>query len=176
MVTETIGYVLRDLRLPAGGFASAEDADSEGVEGRFYVWTEAELAGLLDPDQLELARSWYGVSAAGNFEGANVLHRPVPGQLARPEPVEALRAELFDRRAARTRPGLDDKVLTEWNALMISALAEAGAAAASRPGSTSRWRPWSSSRPSWPTTAAGTGAGSGSAGGGTWPMRPTTRP
>ena len=127
VVDETIGYVVRDLRLDGGGFASAEDADSEGEEGRFYVWTEAELAAALDPDELAIARDWYGVSTAGNFEGATVLHRPVVGELARPAEVEALRAKLFDLRARRVRPGLDDKVLTEWNALMISALAEAGA-------------------------------------------------
>ncbi len=129
VVAETIDYVLRDLRLDGGAFASAEDADSEGVEGRFYVWTEAELAEALDDDELALARSWYGVTAGGNFEGATVLHRPEPGLLARSEPVEALRAKLFGLRQDRVRPGLDDKVLTEWNALMISALAEAGAAA-----------------------------------------------
>ena len=112
-----------------GGFASAEDADSEGEEGRFYVWTAAELAGVLTPDELRLAREWYGVTDGGNFEGANVLHRPAVGEPARPPAVEALRAKLFDLRAERVRPGLDDKVLTEWNALMISALAEAGAAA-----------------------------------------------
>ncbi len=129
VVAETIRYVLRDLRLDGGGFASAEDADSEGEEGRFYVWTEAELADVLDADELALARDWYGVSSAGNFEGSSVLHRPVVGDLIRPGPVEALRTKLFDIRIRRIRPGLDDKVLTEWNALMISALAEAGAAA-----------------------------------------------
>jgi len=129
VVAETIDYVLRDLRLPGGGIAAAEDADSEGGEGKFYAWTEAELAAVLSREELELARDWYGVSAEGNFEGANVLHRPVIGALARPAPVEALRQKLFTLRAERIRPGLDDKVLTEWNALMISALAEAGAVA-----------------------------------------------
>ena len=129
VVEETIGYLLRDLRLEGGGFASAEDADSEGVEGRFYAWSEAELAAVLDHDELALAREWYGVSSTGNFEGSNVLHRPVVGDLARSEPVEALRVKLFELRKNRIRPGLDDKVLTEWNALTISALAEAGAAA-----------------------------------------------
>jgi len=129
VVEETIGYVLRDLRLDEGGFASAEDADSEGEEGRFYIWTEAELATVLDPGELALARDWYGVRAGGNFEGSNVLHRPMVGALHRPAEVEAVRAKLFELRAQRIRPGLDDKVLTEWNALMISAMAEAGAAA-----------------------------------------------
>ena len=128
VVAETIGYVIRDLGLDGGGFASAEDADSEGEEGRFSVWTESELAAVLDADELAMARTWYGVSTTGNFEGANVLHRPSFGDLARPPAAEALRAKLFALRAERVRPGLDDKVLTEWNALMISALAEAGAA------------------------------------------------
>ena len=129
VVEETIGYVLRDLRLDGGGFASAEDADSEGEEGRFYVWTRQVLAELLTADELELAESWYGVSDLGNFEGGtNVLFRPDVTELSRPAPVEALREKLFTTRLSRVRPGLDDKVLTEWNAQMISALAEAGAA------------------------------------------------
>jgi len=128
VVTETIDYVLRDLRLPGGGVASAEDADSEGEEGLFYVWSEAQLAEFLDPAEMQLAREWYGVTAEGNFErAATVLHRPEMANLARPAEVEALRQKLYDVRSTRIRPGLDDKVLTEWNALMISALAEAGA-------------------------------------------------
>ena len=127
VVAETIGYVLGDLRLPGGGLASAEDADSEGEEGRFYVWTEAELFGMLAPEELDLARQWYGLTASGNFEGSNVLHRPEIGRLERNGEVEELRRKLLGFREARVRPGLDDKVLTEWNCLMVSALAEAGA-------------------------------------------------
>ncbi|MGI9596963.1 MAG: thioredoxin domain-containing protein [Acidimicrobiales bacterium] len=127
VVSETIDYVLRDLRLPSGGLASAEDADSEGEEGRFYVWTEAELAKVLTVEQLALARNWYGVSAAGNFDGSNVLSRPETNQLTRNDDVEDLRRQLLAARNERVRPGLDDKVLTEWNCLMVSALAEAGA-------------------------------------------------
>ena len=132
VVDETIGYVLRDLSHPGGGFYSAEDADSEGVEGKFYVWSEPELravvragAGAGADDE---AVAWWGVSAAGNFEGANILNRPVRGDLLRPEAVEAAREALFICRESRVRPGLDDKVLTEWNGLMLSALAEAAAA------------------------------------------------
>jgi uncharacterized protein YyaL (SSP411 family) len=125
VVSETIGYVLRDLRDDAGGFYSAEDADSEGEEGRFYVWRIEEL---LD-DAGDAAAAWYGATKSGNFEGRNILHRPVRGDLVRPPEVESARRRLFDAREQRVRPGLDDKVLTEWNALMISALAEAGAAA-----------------------------------------------
>ena len=132
VVDETIGYVLRDLRHPDGGFYSAEDADSEGVEGKFYVWSEPELravvraaAGAGADDE---AVAWWGVTAAGNFEGANILNRPVRGDLIRPATVEAARQALFECRESRIRPGLDDKVLTEWNGLMLSALAEAAAA------------------------------------------------
>jgi len=128
IVVETVEYVLRDLQLPDGGLASAEDADSEGEEGRFYVWSHDELSSLLSADDLHLAMDWYGVTVAGNFEGTNVLHRRDPGNLVRPSAIETLRIELLEYRAQRVRPGLDDKVLVEWNALMISALAEAGAA------------------------------------------------
>ncbi len=132
VVNETIGYVLRDLRHPSGGFYSAEDADSEGVEGRFYVWSEAELRAVVrtsaGAEAADKAVDWWGVTEAGNFEGANILNRSVRGDLIRPAPVEAARQALFTCRASRVRPGLDDKVLTEWNGLMLAALAEAAAA------------------------------------------------
>ncbi len=127
VLDETIGYVLRDLRHPLGGFFSAEDADSEGVEGKFYVWSLEEVREVAGPDA-DAAIGWYGVTAAGNWEGTNILERPVRGDLLRPEPVERARRELLDARAQRVRPGLDDKVLTEWNALMLATLAEAAAA------------------------------------------------
>jgi uncharacterized protein YyaL (SSP411 family) len=127
VLSETIDYVRRDLRHPDGGFFSSEDADSEGVEGKFYVWSEEEIRSLLGPAADE-AIAWWGVTAGGNFEGANILHRPVRGSLARSEAVESARQILFDAREKRVRPGLDDKVLTEWNGLFIAALAQAGAA------------------------------------------------
>jgi uncharacterized protein YyaL (SSP411 family) len=135
VVDETIGYVLRDLRHDAGGFYSAEDADSEGEEGRFYVWTPDQIREALDGDA-ELAdevAAFYGVTAEGNFEGRTILNRiDHRGDWLRPEPIDAARARLFTTRELRVRPGLDDKVLTEWNGLMLAALAEAAAATGRR--------------------------------------------
>jgi len=131
VVAETVGYVLRDLRQEGGGFASAEDADSpgpdgHGEEGRFHTWTVAEVRTVLGADA-DAALAHYGITAAGNFEGRAIPNRlHARGSLARPADIEAARARLFATREQRPRPGLDDKVLTEWNALMISALAEAG--------------------------------------------------
>ena len=126
-----VEYVLRDLRLPGGGFASAEDADSPGVdghnhEGLFHTWTPDEVRAVLGPDA-DVAMEWYGITDAGNFES-----RSIPNRIAHrddwvpPPAVDALRQRLFDAREQRARPGLDDKVITEWNALMIASLAEAG--------------------------------------------------
>ena len=127
VLSETVDYVRRDLRHPDGGFFSSEDADSEGVEGRFYVWTEAELRTLLG-DRADEAIAWWGVTPHGNFEGDSILHRPERGVLARSAAVEEARVILFEAREERIRPGLDDKVLTEWNALFLASLAEAAAA------------------------------------------------
>jgi uncharacterized protein YyaL (SSP411 family) len=129
VLDETIGYVLRDLRHPNGGFYSAEDADSEGVEGKFYVWMPEEIrAALDDPNLADAATEWYGVTDDGNFEGSNILNRIAHrGDLLRPPKVEAARARLFEAREARVRPGLDDKVLSEWNGLFLTTLAEASA-------------------------------------------------
>ena len=129
VLEETIDYVLRDLRQPGGGVASAEDADSEGEEGKFYVWTDTEVREVLGSSS-DAARHWYGFRPGGNFEqGTTIPNRlHALGQLARPAEIEGARAALFDARAARVRPGLDDKILTEWNAYLVAALAEAGAA------------------------------------------------
>jgi uncharacterized protein len=127
VVEETIGYVLRDLRAPGGAFCSAEDADSEGEEGRFYVWRPDEVRAAAGADAEE-AMAWWGVTEEGTFEGASILHRPVRGLLARPPAVERARRAMLEARGHRVRPGLDDKVLTEWNALFVGALAEAAAA------------------------------------------------
>jgi uncharacterized protein len=133
VVTETVHYVHTVLARPGGGFASAEDADSEGVEGRFYVWSLDDVTavltdGGLTPDEVSEAVAWWGVTADGNFEGATILCRPVRGDLERPPTIERARQLLLDARATRTRPGLDDKVLTEWNGLWLATLAEAAAA------------------------------------------------
>jgi uncharacterized protein YyaL (SSP411 family) len=128
VVEETIGYVLRDLRHSDGGLYSAEDADSEGEEGRFYVWDIDEMREVCG-DDAGAAIDWWSVAERGSFEGRNILARRVRGDLLRPPEVERARAALFARREQRVRPGLDDKVLTEWNALFVAALAEAAAAA-----------------------------------------------
>ena len=100
VLDETIAYVLRDLRQPDGGFYSAEDADSEGEEGKFYVWPYDEFTAIA-PEAAE----WYGVTAGGNFEGVNILHRPVRGDLLRPPEIEAARQRLFTGRRCACRPG-----------------------------------------------------------------------
>jgi hypothetical protein len=123
---EVLGYVQRDLTLPEGGLASAEDADSEGVEGKFYVWSHTELVESLDPGQFhELARL-SDVLPQGNYndpfghEGGNILHLPAAAGPALPE---AIRRRLYERRAMRIRPLRDDKVLTDWNGLAMAAMA-----------------------------------------------------
>lgn len=127
---ETIGYVLRDLTIPDGGVHSAEDADSAGEEGLFYTWTPKELADVLsDAGVAGVGAEWYGVSMEGDLEGRSVLHRPPGAPLARPPEIEELRTALFEARRERIPPGRDDKVLTEWNAMWCSALAEAAAVA-----------------------------------------------
>lgn len=134
VLAETIEYVLRDLRHPDGGFYSAEDADSPGPdgrghEGRFYVWTPEELAAVLEGEELAAALDWYEVGPEPNFEGRSILSRlRHRGELLRPPLVEAARAKLFAARALRPRPLCDDKVLAEWNGLMLATLAEAAAA------------------------------------------------
>jgi uncharacterized protein YyaL (SSP411 family) len=114
---ETLEYLLRDMRDPAGGFFSSEDADSEGEEGKFYVWDHAEFTAVA-PE----AAGWFGVSERGNWEGTNILIA------ASDDPPEDARAKLLEVRSRRVRPGLDDKVLTSWNGLALAAFAEAGAA------------------------------------------------
>lgn len=129
VVDETIGYMLRDLRNDDGGFFSAEDADSEGEEGKYYIWTDTQIASVLGDDAAEFC-NWFGVAEGPNFEGRSILWRPVRGDLLRPVGVELSRQRLLAAREMRIRPGLDDKVLTEWNGLAIAALAEAALATA----------------------------------------------
>jgi hypothetical protein len=122
----TIAYLTTDLRHPAGGFYSAEDADSEGVEGKFYLWTKAELEQVLGPEDGAEAAQFFGASPHGNFEGSNILYRPTSDPWS--ARTESIRARLLEHRAKRVRPGLDDKVVASWNGLAVRALAEAGAA------------------------------------------------
>jgi uncharacterized protein YyaL (SSP411 family) len=119
---ETLDWALREMRGPEGGFMSALDADSEGEEGRFYLWDLGELRELVG-DDADDAVEYFGVTERGNFEGRNILTR---GE-REPERLPEIRRRLYDARAKRVWPGIDDKRLTAWNALMIAALADAGA-------------------------------------------------
>ena len=135
---ETLDYVQRDMTAPEGGFYSSEDADSEGGEGRFYIWSKEELERVLGPDDAPAAIDYWGVTAAGNFEGMNILHRPSTDR-AFAEQQGLTSEELADRiadwkrkllraRSTRPRPARDDKVIAAWNGLMISAFAGAAQA------------------------------------------------
>ena len=129
MAEEIFEYVLRDMTAPEGGFYSAEDADSEGVEGKFYAWSLDELKGALTPDELAVAISVFHVQAGGNFRdeatgrltGDNILHLSGDADV----PVD-IRKKLFAVREQRIHPLKDTKVLADWNGLMIAALAKAG--------------------------------------------------
>ncbi len=138
VVRETLDYVLRDMMLPEGGFAAAEDADSEGAEGKFYLWTPEEIAAVLEPGRAETFSYVYDVTATGNFEGRNILHLATPVETCAKmlgQETAALEAQLAEdrrrllaARARRVRPRRDDKVLLGWNGLMVDALARAAAA------------------------------------------------
>ncbi|MDT8447107.1 MAG: thioredoxin domain-containing protein [bacterium] len=129
----TFEYMLRDLGHPEGAFYSAEDADSEGVEGKFYLWSTTEMKALLEPEEFELVLSHWGTSEEGNFEGANLLHQAHSldkaalevGQSpqAAQEMLGRAQAKLLAARALRPRPLRDEKLLCSWNALAIEALA-----------------------------------------------------
>ncbi len=134
-IEETVGWLEREMMAEDGAFAASLDADSEGEEGKFYVWTPAEVTAVLGEADGERFMAAYDVTEGGNFEG-----RSIPNRLANSFPSAAeeadlapLRARLLTARAERIPPGRDDKVLADWNGLMIAALAEAGAAL-DRPG------------------------------------------
>jgi uncharacterized protein len=142
VVRQTLDYLLRDMTDPQGGFYSGEDADSEGEEGKFYLWTPAQIEAVLGSKAAERFCRVYDVTAAGNFEGRNILNRmrplgdcpnfrvsengTVPFDAA--AQLDAARIELLAARAKRIRPARDDKVLVAWNSFAIDALARAGKA------------------------------------------------
>jgi hypothetical protein len=132
VVDETLDYVVSDLSAPEGGLCSSEDADAGGVEGGHATFTVEQVRTALTeggrPDLVEAAIDWYGVTEGGNWEGTNVLRRPLGGRLARPEPVEEARRLLLGFRRRRPSPARDDKVLTEWNAMAVATLAESAGA------------------------------------------------
>jgi len=136
VVGETLDYLLREMRDPAGGFYSATDADSEGHEGKYFVWTPGEVAALVPEGERDLVCRYWDVTDEGNFEGHNIAHVSMSvDDLARlfgrrPEEVsgilERARGALYEARSHRVAPLRDEKVLTSWNGLAIGALAEAG--------------------------------------------------
>ena len=138
IVRETMDYVLRDMTDPQGGFYSAEDADSEGEEGTFYVWTPEQTQAVLGERQAKLFNDYYGVTPQGNFEHntsilnvtkslAEVAKKHDLSEAALGEELSQAREKLFQKRAQRIRPHRDDKIIAAWNGLFISAMAKAGA-------------------------------------------------
>jgi uncharacterized protein len=133
---ETVGWLAREMTTPEGAFCASLDADSEGEEGKFYVWSLAEIEQALGTEDAAFFAAQYDATAEGNFEGHNILNRlkhlPRGTDAGHEAPAEAarlavLRDKLLKEREKRIRPGLDDKVLADWNGLMIAALANAGA-------------------------------------------------
>jgi uncharacterized protein YyaL (SSP411 family) len=136
IVDETIDYVLREMTAPTGGFYSTQDADSEGEEGKFFVWTPQEITATLGAQEAAIFAAYYNISPRGNFEGHNILSvtrsaaqvaeqfRLAPAEVERV--VAQGRHKLFAVRGTRVKPARDEKILTEWNGLMIHALAECG--------------------------------------------------
>jgi uncharacterized protein len=136
VIEETVDYVLREMTSPEGGFYSTQDADSEGEEGKFFVWSPEEIEAVLGAEDTKIFNRIYGVTPRGNFEGKTILNiaRPLDksaeslgvslGELT--TRLAGMRRKLFDVREERIKPGRDEKVLTEWNGLMIHALAEVG--------------------------------------------------
>ncbi|MCX6170101.1 MAG: thioredoxin domain-containing protein [Ignavibacteriales bacterium] len=134
-VDEIVSYVLRDMTSLDGGFYSAEDADSDGVEGKYYIWNQQELIDVLGKDDADIAFKVFKISAEGNFKeestnqntGSNILHLADSKEnLVSENRLEKIRIKLFEYRKNRIRPYKDDKILSDWNALMIAALAKAG--------------------------------------------------
>jgi len=130
---QTLDYVLREMTSPAGGFYSATDADSEGEEGKFFVWTQKQLRKVLDKKEFKLAKDIYGITKTGNFEGSNILYLPMSlakyaekkgmSLKALVEKVMIIRMKLRIAREKREHPLKDDKILTAWNGMMITTLA-----------------------------------------------------
>jgi hypothetical protein len=137
IVRETLNYVLREMTAPGGAFYSTQDADSEGEEGKFYIWSQKELLDILGPELGALAKDVWGVTEGGNFEGQNILYRSNSDEeeakrhgLALTDfraKLDAIKQQLYQARSKRVWPGRDEKILTAWNGLMIGAFARAGA-------------------------------------------------
>lgn len=127
-IEESVEWLLAEMRLPGGGFASSLDADSDGIEGKFYVWSHDEVMSVLGSEDGTYLARFYDIRPEGNWEDTNIPHRlAVPTASQKDENrLARLKNRLLDHRSKRTRPGLDDKVLADWNGLMIAALSRAG--------------------------------------------------
>jgi uncharacterized protein YyaL (SSP411 family)/aryl-alcohol dehydrogenase-like predicted oxidoreductase len=134
VATETLDYILREMVAPEGGIYSSTDADSEGEEGKFFVWTPEQVAEVLDEGEARAFNAYYDITLTGNWEGVSIPSTPrplatvaeevgmAPGELERA--LEGARAKVYEARQKRVKPSLDDKIITAWNGLMIGALAE----------------------------------------------------
>ncbi|MDY6836002.1 MAG: thioredoxin domain-containing protein [Chloroflexota bacterium] len=122
---ETLDYVLREMTSTEGGFFSSQDADSDGVEGKYYVWSSEEITETVGENHEELVKAYFGVTSRGNFEGKNILHVAQNGQEIALDVMAQARGLLLKKRQERGSIGCDDKILTSWNGLMLSTLAEA---------------------------------------------------
>jgi len=127
---ETVAWLTREMITPEGAFCASLDADSEGEEGKFYVWSLEEVTSALGSDEAAFFAAHYDVTAEGNFEGHNILNRlkHIPRSMEDEQRLAPLREKLLSLREKRVRPGLDDKILADWNGLMIAALVNAGLA------------------------------------------------
>ena len=125
---ETVGWLTREMTTPEGAFCASLDADSEGEEGKFYVWSLEEVQHILGPENAALFAAQYDVSAGGNFEGHNIFNRlnTLPRSIEIEAKLPMLRSMLHQHRESRVHPGLDDKVLADWNGLMIASLVNSG--------------------------------------------------
>jgi uncharacterized protein YyaL (SSP411 family) len=125
---ETVSWLVREMTTPQGAFSASLDADSEGEEGRFYVWSLAEITAVLGPEDAAFFAAQYDVSPEGNFEGHNIINclKDLPRNMTDEPRLAPLREKLLAARSHRVRPGLDDKILADWNGLMITALVNAG--------------------------------------------------
>jgi len=134
---EILDYVLREMTAPDGGFHATQDADSEGIEGKFFVWTPAEVAEVVGEDDARVVCAWFDVTDRGNFEHKNILHTARDREVVAKElgitvaqldsTITRVRETLYQARESRVKPSRDDKVIVAWNGLMIRAFAEAGA-------------------------------------------------
>ncbi len=122
---QTLDYVLREMTDPTGGFYSSQDADSEGVEGKYYLWTQQEIAEVVGEEHSRIINDYFGVTAQGNFNGLNILHIASDYIPESPAIIEQARKALMNRRGHRVKPGRDEKILASWNGLMLASLAEA---------------------------------------------------